>query len=343
MRLEFFPHNRRGRLRLAALLLIAGGGPLAGPFGMISMPGRSHRGPLPPLTPDETALRDRLERQVRRLAGDIGERNVWTEGTLDAAAAYVRGELAGTGCTVAEQAFAASGQTVRNLEAERKGTSAPEEIVIVGAHYDTVPGCPGADDNATGVAALLEIGRALAAGPPPGRTVRFVAFVNEEPPFFQSDEMGSRVYARRCRERKEKVVAMLSLETIGCYADREGSQTYPPPFAWFYPKRGDFIGFVGNFGSRALVRRSIGSFRAGAAFPSEGIAAPAAVKGIGWSDQWAFWQEGYPAIMVTDTAPFRNPNYHSTGDTPDTIDYDRLARVTAGLVKVVADLSGNPP
>ncbi len=339
MGLSWFPANRRGRLRLTALLLLTGGGGITGISCMISMPGRSHSGPLPPLTTDEAALRGRLERHVRKLAGDIGERNVWTAGTLDAAAAYLRGELATAGYAVAEQTFEANGQTVRNLEAERKGTTASEEIVIVGAHYDSVPGSPGADDNATGVAAVLEIAKSFASGPATAKTVRFVAFVNEEPPFFQTGEMGSRVCARRCRERNENVVAMLSLETIGYYADAEGSQKYPAPFGWFFPNRGDFIGFVGNFGSRALVRRAIGSFRAAAAFPSEGVAAPAALKGIGWSDQWAFWQEGYPALMVTDTAPFRNPNYHTTGDTPDTIDYDRLARVTAGLAGVVRDLA----
>ena len=341
--MRLFPHNRRGWLRLGALLLLTGGGAFTGISCMISMPGRSHSGPLPPLTSDETALRGRLERHVRKLAGDIGERNVWTAGTLDAAAAYIRGEFAGSGGAVAEQTFAAKGQTVRNLEAERRGTAAPDEIVVVGAHYDSVPGSPGADDNATGVAAVLEIAKSFASGPATAKTVRFVAFVNEEPPFFQTGEMGSRVCARRCRERNENVVAMLSLETIGYYADAEGSQKYPAPFGWFFPNRGDFIGFVGNFGSRALVRRAIGSFRAAAAFPSEGVAAPAALKGIGWSDQWAFWQEGYPALMVTDTAPFRNPNYHTTGDTPDTIDYDRLARVTAGLAGVVRELADNRP
>jgi hypothetical protein len=163
--------------------------------------------------------------------------------------------------------------------------------------------------------------------------------VNEEPPHFQSTDMGSVRYARRCRERGENVVAMLSLETIGYFSEREGSQKYPFPLSYFYPSQGNFIGFVGNRASRQLVRDVVGSFRTHARFPSEGAVLPAALPGVGWSDHWAFWQSGYPAVMVTDTAPFRNPNYHEASDLPDTLDYDRFARVVAGLEKVIAELS----
>src|SRR5262249_21271394 len=161
----------------------------------------------------------------------------------------------------------------------------------------------------------------------------------EEPPYFQTPAMGSAVYARRCRERGEKVVAMLGLETIGYYTDRPGSQRYPFPFGLFYPKTGDFVAFVGNTGSRALVHRAVAAFRAGAPFPSEGAAAPAALQGVGWSDHWSFWQEGYPAVMVTDTAPFRNPDYHTPRDVPDRLAYAPMARVVAGLVRVVEALA----
>jgi hypothetical protein len=131
---------------------------------------------------------------------------------------------------------------------------------------------------------------------------------------------------------------MLSLESIGYYSSEPGTQHYPPPLGFFYPSRGDFIAFVGNPASRALVRRVVERFRAEARFPAEGAALPAVLPGVGWSDQWAFWQAGYPAVMVTDTAPFRNPNYHRSSDEPDTVDFDRLARVVAGLESVIVDL-----
>jgi Zn-dependent M28 family amino/carboxypeptidase len=173
----------------------------------------------------------------------------------------------------------------------------------------------------------------------PRRTVRLVAFVNEEPPYFQSESMGSLVYARRARERREKIVAMLSIETIGYYSDRPNSQQYPASLSHFYPDTGNFIGFVSDLGSLNLLRRVLGSFRKSTRFPSEGVAAPGGIPGIGWSDHWSFWQAGYPAIMITDTAPFRYPHYHASSDTPDKLDYDRMARVVEGIGNVVGELA----
>jgi Zn-dependent M28 family amino/carboxypeptidase len=227
---------------------------------------------------------------------------------------------------------------VRNLSAEIPGSTKPEEIVIVGAHYDTVYDCPGADDNTSGVAALLELARLLKDSHP-ARTLRFVAFVNEEPPWFQTESMGSLVYAREAHRKHEKIVAAISLETIGMYSDRPGSQQYPEPMGLLYPDRGNFIGFVGNLSSRALVRNAIQVFRQSASIPSQGSAAPEFLSGVGWSDHWSFWQEGYPAVMVTDTAPFRNPNYHRPTDKPDTLDYASMARVVTGLQQVVTSLA----
>jgi hypothetical protein len=167
--------------------------------------------------------------------------------------------------------------------------------------------------------------------------------VNEEPPFYLTGEMGSLVHARLARQRGEAIVAMLSIETVGYYTDAERSQHYPFPFGLLYPSQGNFVGFVGNLGSRGLVRRAIGAFRRAAAFPSEGLAAPAFIPGIGWSDHWSFWQQGYPAAMVTDTAVFRYGPYHTKADTPEKVSYDALARVVAGLERVVADLAGVAP
>jgi Zn-dependent M28 family amino/carboxypeptidase len=226
-----------------------------------------------------------------------------------------------------------------NIEAEIAGSTRPEELVLVGAHYDTVPHCPGANDNASGTAALLALARSLAPVRPQ-RTLRFAAFVNEEPPHFQTGSMGSLVYARRCRQRRERVTAMLSLETIGYYRTGPGTQHYPPVFASFYPRQGDFIAVVGNVGARQLVRRVVQSFRTREQFPCEGAAIPGAIPGVGWSDHWSFSQQGYPAVMITDTAPFRYPYYHTPEDTANQLDYDCLARVVEGLEGVIRDLAG---
>lgn len=335
------PRGRKAWIRAGILW-----GGLLGAMGalgtyMMGMPGDSHVGPLPPLTRDELALEDALKRHVRALAGEIGERNVFHPEALAAAAEYLERELSGLGYVVDVQEFEARGIPVRNLAAEIPGASRADEIIIVGAHYDSVRGSPGANDNATGVAAALEIARS-SAGRRPARTIRFVLLVNEEPPFFGTDLMGSRVYARRSRERGERITAMVSLETIGCYDDEPGSQRYPFPFGFFYPSAGRFVAFVGNLSSRTLVRRSIGSFRDHTSFPSEGIAAPARMPGIGLSDHSSFWKEGYPAIMVTDTAPFRYDPYHTREDTPDQVRFDRMARVVAGIARVVAEIAGEP-
>jgi hypothetical protein len=326
---------RRGAILLAAIGLPA----VWGCFTMISMPGRSYRGPLPPLTAQQRAIRDGIRRDIDALAGAIGGRSAWSNPRgLVAAAELLERSLTEAGYEVKRQSFRAARSDCANLEVEFPGATRPGEVVVVGAHYDTCGDLPGADDNASGVAAALALARTLRSGPAPGRTLRFVIFVNEEPPFFRTEAMGSLVYARECRRRGDDVVAMLSLETVGYYTDVPGSQRYPWPLSWFYPSTGDFIGFIGDGSSRGLVRSAVGSFRRHASFPSEGAVLPRSIPGVGWSDHWAFWQCGYPAAMVTDTAPFRNPNYHAPGDTPETLDYDRMARVVDGLRGVVGDL-----
>jgi hypothetical protein len=304
------------------------------------MPGRSHRGPLAALGPERERLADRLRADVVALVSERGDRSQGSPGTLERAAGMIEGSLRDDGYTVARLPYVSDGIAVANLEATLAGGAKAREVVVIGAHYDTAAGGPGADDNASGVASMLAIARALSASKhAPARTIRFVAFVNEEPPYFWSEGMGSLVYAKACKARGDAVVAMLSLETLGYFRDEPGSQKYPPIVSAFYPDRGDFVAFVGNLGSRRLVRDVIRTFREVEAFPSEGAALPSFVTGVGWSDQWAFWQVGYPGVMVTDTAPFRNPHYHQQGDRPDTLDYARLARVTEGLVAVVKKLA----
>jgi len=311
---------------------------------MIRMPGKSYRGDLPPADAELTSLAEELRRDVSHLTVEIGERNVPNRpDELAEAADYIEGRFTAAGYTVSRQAYDVSGRSCCNLEVEIPGAAraGEDEIVIIGAHYDTVYGTPGANDNTSGVAALLALARRF-SGRKIDRTLRFVAFANEEPPFFQTDQMGSRVYACRCRQRGENVVAMLSLETIGYYDDAPGSQKYPPPFGLMYPSEGNFIAFVGNVSSRGLVRRVVEAFRRNEQFPSEGAALPAFVPGVGLSDQWSFWQEGYPAVMVTDTAMFRYPHYHRPTDTVDKVDFDRLARVVRGLDAAITALVSAP-
>ena len=302
-----------------------------------NMPGTSYSGPFEKLTHSEKEIKKYLQRHVQVLAGDIGERSVCNYPGLCAAVEFIKSTFMDLGYQVSEQSFSASGKEVKNIEVELPGKNKNDEIVVVGAHYDSCIGTTGANDNGSGVAALLEIAR-LIREENFDQCLRLVAFVNEEPPYFQTKEMGSYVYAQRCRERAENIKGMISLETIGYYSDKQNSQNYPFPLGMFYPKTGNFIGFAGNLESKRLVRGVIASFRKHTRFPSQGVAAVGWLPGIGWSDQWAFWKVGYPAIMVTDTAPYRYPYYHTAADTPEKIDYDSTARVVSGLTQVVMDL-----
>ena len=305
---------------------------------MIRMPGCSHAGSLPALSEAEQSLAAHLRKDVETLAAEIGERNLAHEQNLQRAATHIEAAFQSAAYQVKRQDYKVGDQTASNLIAELKGTSQPEQIVVVGAHYDTAWGSPGADDNASAVAGLLALARALAKTPGK-RTLRFVAFTNEEPPHFQKESMGSLVHARSCAEAGEKVVAMLALEMLGNYTDAPDSQAYPFPLSVFYPSSGNFIAFVGDTSSRALVHEVTEDFRSHTSFPSEGAALIGALPGIGYSDHWSFWQIGVPAIMVTDTAFFRYQHYHETTDTPDRLDYERMARVVAGIERVLIHLA----
>ena len=278
----------------------------------------------------------RLEGHVQTLATGIGGRLAGTG--LEKAATYIETQLRSYGYISQRQRFSAAGHEYANIEAEIAGVEHPEKILVVGAHYDTAGNLPGADDNASGVAATLELARYFADARPAG-TVRWVFFANEEPPFFQTPAMGSYVYAKRCRERKEDIVGMLSLETIGYYTDAPRSQTYPFGFHPGYPDRGNFLGFVADMKSAFLLRTSLKAFRAGTPLPAQGVVAPTYIAGIGWSDHWSFWQFGYKALMLTDTAPFRYPHYHTAQDTPEKLDYKKFAEGVQGIGAVIMRLA----
>ena len=284
------------------------------------------------------SVADRLREHVRVLAVDIGERHTGRPQALGAAARYIEGALALVGHEVRRQRYEADGIECLNLEVEHGGGDRASEIVLVGAHYDTVVGSPGADDNASGVAAMIEIARLL-SGRRLQRTVRCVAFVNEEPPFFYSREMGSAVYARAARARSDDIKTMLSLEMLGYYSSRPRSQRYPPLLRYFYPDRGNFIAFVSNLRSRRALAQVHDAFRSQCTFPSVRLASPAIVPGISWSDQLSFWRAGFAAVMVTDTAFYRYPHYHCPTDTPEKLDFAAMSRVTIGLADAVTTLA----
>jgi len=326
--------SRRRVSVLIAFIAVLGTG---GWWFLLKMPGKNSANAAG-LSPAEIDLRDELIADVHTLGAEIGERNISRYRQLKAAADFIESSFVQAGLHPRRDTYEVNRLPCHNIEAEIRGTS--PQIVLIGAHYDSVFGAPGANDNGSGVAAVLALARRFAKKQP-RQTLRFVAFVNEEPPYFQTTQMGSFVYAGRCKARGDQISAMISLETIGYFSDAPRSQTYPiPAIGAFYPRTGNFIGFVGNLHSRALLRRAIALFREQGKLPSEGAALPSFIPGVAWSDQWSFWQHGYPGIMITDTAPFRYRHYHEPTDTPDKLDYDRFALVVSGMEKVIVDLAG---
>lgn len=301
------------------------------------VPGRAHQGPLPALTAQEAALVPLLRRHVTAVASV--PHNTRHYHRLVEAARAIEGELRALGLDPVRQAYDAAGKEVWNIEATIEPATTPATSLVIGAHYDSAGDAPGANDNGTGVAALIEIARILKAGPPSRQRIRLVFFVNEEPPWFQTPEMGSRRYATLLRQRGERVSGMLSLETLGSFSDVAGSQKYPPPLGFLLPKVANFIAFVGMPASRPFLHQVIGAFRKHTKFPTLGGVAPAFIQGIDWSDHASFADDGIPALMITDTAVFRYPHYHRPTDTPDKIDYEKLARITVGLAHVATDLA----
>lgn len=273
---------------------------------------------------------ERLKGHVYQLAEVIGERNVYRPERLHAARRYIEQTWENQGYEVTSQDYDVEGITCSNLEITRIGSRYPGQVILVGAHYDSVLGSPGANDNGSGVAVLLELSRQL-RDLAPDRSIRMVAFTNEEPPFFQTDRQGSRVYAKAAKARGDDIPLMIALETMGCFNSASGSQHYPPLFRYFYPNRGDFIALVSNLRSRRIMHRLAAAFRQVSDFPLEHLATINQVPGVSWSDHRSFWREGYRALMVTDTAFYRYAHYHRATDTPDKLDYRSLARVTGGL------------
>ena len=309
-------------------------------FLMISMPGKS------PKTFDENSLtmtkefeqtRGNLAYFVNTLSLTIGERNSSRYKTLQETAEWIQKNFKKMGYPIKRQVYEVNSKKYENLEVQILGSE--KENVIVGAHYDSAVGSLGADDNATGVAALLNLAQEFRRKQTLC-TLRFVAFVNEEPPFFDTENMGSLVYAQKAWLNDEKIKAMVSLEGLGYFSNEKGSQKYPKPLSFFYPSTGNFIAFVGNISSRGLVHNAISHFRKISVLPSQGIAAFESIPGVNMSDHASFWKHGYEAIMITDTAFYRNPYYHSRQDKPDKIDFLRFTRLVLDLEKVIERICG---
>ena len=305
---------------------------------MIVLPRQPMHSAPPPLTSEQTALSDLLAQHVRAIAST--PHNLDHYPALEAAACYIEQQLAAMGHRVLLHEYLVEDRPVRNIEVviEAPATHPAMPTLVLGAHYDSPDDSPGANDNGSGVAALIEMARSLRNAPCPVARLRIVFFVNEEQPWGKTDAMGSLRHARALSASGERVIGMIALETLGHFSNEEGSQRFPAPFGLIYSDRGNFVAFVGLMRARTLVHRCVRAFRSSASFPCIGGVAPAFIDGIDLSDHWAYDHCGFPALMVTDTAPFRNPHYHTRGDLPQTVDYDNLARVTEGLCAMVRTL-----
>lgn len=326
---------------IAAVLAVAG--------YMIVLPLQPHDGTLPEPSAEDQDRARRLRAHVTAVASV--PHNIDHYRALEAAACYIEQQLQEMGQTPLMHEYVVDERPVRNIEIILPAQSdasvtggdhrAPASTLVVGAHYDSPDDSPGANDNGTGVAALVEIARELSRAPIAGQRldIRLVFFVNEEAPYGKTDAMGSLRHARMLKETGVPVTGMIALETLGYFTNEPNSQSYPPPFGLIYPAKGNFVAFVGLPGARRLVGRCLKAFRMSGAFPSIGGVAPGFIPGIDLSDHWAYDHCGFPALMVTDTAPFRNPYYHTRGDLPETVDYQSLARITSGLTRMVATIA----
>lgn len=288
-------------------------------------------------------IQSNLRMHVDRLAGLIGPRHLGKSSTIEATIGYIESQWGNMGYEHSRECYDAIGKTATNLIVEQRGFKRADEFLLLGAHYDTVPSTPGADDNASAVAVLLEACRLLKdfRGK---RSIRYVAFACEEPPYFNLDSMGSQFHARQARQRGDKILGMLCLEMVGYYITADNSQMIPPLLPnwmrWMFPKRGDFLAAVGNLSSCKLCWQFRRGFKRGVpTMPLFSICLPEKIREIRLSDNSSFWDQGYPALMLTDTSFLRNPHYHQPTDTPDTLDYERMTDVTLGVASALQHLA----
>jgi len=289
-----------------------------------------------------TNLQSCLRSHVNVLANLIGPRHLGKPTTMEAAVSYIQRQFTEIGDTPTLQTYSVANTESSNIIIERLGATIPDQIVIVGAHYDTVISTPGADDNASAVAMLIEVARLLKPRKL-RRTLRFVAFANEEPPHFHMDTMGSQQYARACRKADENIVGMICLEMVGFYSDAKNSQHIPPVIPRLvhplFPKRANFLASVANFRSLKLLLSFRRGFKRATKLPLFSVPLPERINEIRLSDNSSFWDQNYPALMITDTSFLRNRHYHQPTDLPETLDYTRLTQATLGVANAVARIS----
>ncbi|WP_257386192.1 M28 family peptidase [Tahibacter caeni] len=331
---------KRRRLALSAMVVVGL------PCAIVATVVQPWVAPVPSSPPAVDAAR--LQADVRYLSVDLYPRSYDQVENLDRSARFILAELRHSGGRVTEQPVEAEGVTYRNLIA-RYG---PEDgaVLVIGAHYDShgdvqqaarhggdatpATHTPGADDNASGTAALLALARLLGRHPP-ARPVELVAYTLEEPPYFRTGHMGSAWHARALKAASRPVELMLSLEMVGYFRDEPGSQGYPfRGLDALYPDRGDFVLVAGRFGDFGLMRRVKARMAGASDLPVQSINAPALLQGIDFSDHLNYWREGYPALMITDTGFLRNPHYHRAEDTAESLDYVRMAKVVQAVFAV---------
>ncbi|TWT32577.1 M28 family metallopeptidase [Blastopirellula retiformator] len=294
-------------------------------------------------TIDNAAIAARLTKHVDCLANLIGIRTLRHPAALTSTIGYITQQWIEMGYQVRQQTYDAGEGEATNLIVETSGSQRPEQIILLGAHYDSTPYTPGADDNASAVAVMLEVARLLKAHAP-RRTLRYVAFACEEAPYFNLGAMGSQHHARTARAANEQILGMLCLEMVGYFRDDPNSQkipdTMPKIFHPLFPTVGNFLAAVGNLSSWKLNWQFRRGFKQGSQLPLWSLNLPEKIHEIRRSDNSSFWDQGYPALMLTDTSFLRNPNYHQMTDTPDTLDYERMTEVALGVAAAVRRLGG---
>ena len=286
---------------------------------------------------EKDEIRRRLQQHLQYLSVDLGERCIFRPQNLKAAEDYVTREFEALGYPVQRQTFICQRVEVANVIA---GHPDPQGYYLLGAHFDTVAGTPGADDNASGVAVLLEVAR-LARETPTLKPWAFVGFTTEEPPAYFTPYMGSRVYAKQARKNRENLLGMLCLESVGYFVQEPNSQQIPLALKFLgYSTTGNYLGLVANWHSRPLLQKLERAFQAGSSLPVSSLAVPLGgvfIPETRLSDHANFWDEGYQAVMLTDTAFLRNPNYHGPEDTLDTLNLDAMVDLTLGLAHFVKE------
>lgn len=313
----------------------------AGAWYSLWLPGERYTGALPALSHDEREIAAQLRTHIVAIAST--PHNTDHPAAYEKAAQYIETTLQDLGYPVARQQFDIPGHRVRNiyvrLLTQNAPAATPPKVLVIGAHYDSAFDAPGANDNGTGTALVLELARLLKDLSRPRYEIHLVLFANEEPPWWGTGHMGSVHYAKAMRAENRSLIGMISLETLGAFSDEPGSQSYPFPLGPGFPGKANFIAFVALPRARTFLHEMIGSFREHTKFPTIGGVGPSFIDGLAWSDHAAFEEEGFPGLMITDTALYRYAHYHKPTDTPDKIDFERLARITKGIELAVRDIA----